>query len=151
MAVRIRLKRMGKKHQPFYRIVVVDQRKKRDGRVIEEIGTYDPTRTPSHMAVKGERAQYWLSVGAQPSDQVLKILKLTGDWAAHKGVKNPVSRVKVAETDAEAAAKAIQAADDEAIKRKADAAAQKAKEEAAKAETEKAEEEAPAAEDTEEA
>ncbi|MDO5722233.1 MAG: 30S ribosomal protein S16 [Actinomycetaceae bacterium] len=145
MAVRIRLKRMGKKHQPFYRIVVVDQRKKRDGRVIEEIGTYDPTRQPSHMQVKGERAQYWLSVGAQPSDQVLKILKLTGDWAAHKGVKNPVSRVKVAESDAEAAAKAIQAVEDEAIKRKADAAAEKAKEEAAKA----AEAEAPAEETTE--
>ncbi len=119
MAVRIRLKRMGKKHAPFYRVVVVDQRKKRDGRVIEEIGTYDPTRQPSHISIVGDRAQYWLSVGAQPSDQVLNLLKLTGDWAAHKGVKNPVSRVKYATTDEEAAAKAIQAADDEAMKRKA--------------------------------
>lgn len=140
MAVRIRLKRMGKKHQPFYRVVVVDGRKKRDGRVIEEIGTYDPTRQPSHIQITGERAQYWLSVGAQPSDQVLNLLKLTGDWAAHKGVKNPVSRVKVAETDAEAAAKAIQAAEDEATKRKAERSQQKAKaaEEADK-ETESAE------------
>lgn len=128
MAVRIRLKRMGKKHQPFYRVVVVDSRKKRDGRVIEEIGTYDPTRQPSHIQITGDRAQYWLSVGAQPSDQVLNLLKLTGDWAAHKGVKDPVSRVKVAETDAQAAAKAIQAAEDEATKRKAERSAQKAKE-----------------------
>ncbi|MCS4484884.1 30S ribosomal protein S16 [Gleimia sp. 6138-11-ORH1] len=140
MAVRIRLKRMGKIHAPFYRVVVVDQRKKRDGRVIEEIGIYDPTRTPSVIEIKGERAQYWLGVGAQPSDQVLNLLKLTGDWAAHKGVKNPVSRVKYASADAEAAAKAIKAAEEEAIKRKADLAEAKAKEEAEKAAAAAAEE-----------
>lgn len=146
MAVRIRLKRMGKIHAPFYRVVVVDQRKKRDGRVIEEIGIYDPTRTPSIIEIKGDRAQYWLGVGAQPSDQVLNLLKLTGDWAAHKGVKNPVSRVKYASADAEAAAKAIKAAEEEAIKRKAELAEAKAKEEAEKA----AAAEAEAAEATEE-
>lgn len=150
MAVRIRLKRMGKTHAPFYRVVVVDQRKKRDGRVIEEIGTYDPTRQPSHIQIKGDRAQYWLSVGAQPSDQVFKLLKLTGDWAAHKGVKNPVSRVKYASEDEEAAAKAVKAAEDEAIKRKAKAAEEKAEAEAkAKAEAEAAEAPAEDAEESE--
>lgn len=142
MAVRIRLKRMGKTHAPFYRVVVVDQRKKRDGRVIEEIGTYDPTRQPSHIKIKGDRAQYWLSVGAQPSNTVFKLLKLTGDWAAHKGVKDPVSRVKYASADEEAAAKAIKAAEDEAIKRKAELAEARAKEEAERAAAKKAEEEA---------
>ncbi|MDO5061100.1 MAG: 30S ribosomal protein S16 [Actinomycetaceae bacterium] len=150
MAVRIRLKRMGKIHAPFYRVVVVDQRKKRDGRVIEEIGIYDPTRTPSVIEIKGDRAQYWLGVGAQPSDQVLNLLKLTGDWAAHKGVKNPVSRVKYASADAEAAAKAIKAAEEEAIKRKAELAEAKAKEEAEKAAAAAAEAEEASAEATEE-
>ena len=155
MAVRIRLKRMGKVHAPFYRVVVVDQRKKRDGRVIEEIGTYDPTRTPSHISIKGERAQYWLGVGAQPSNQVRNLLRLTGDLAAHKGVKNPVSRVKYASADEEAAAKAIKAAEEEAIKRKAAIADAKQKAEAEAAAAKKAEEEAAAeaaaAEATEEA
>lgn len=150
MAVRIRLKRMGKIHAPFYRVVVVDQRKKRDGRVIEEIGIYDPTRTPSVIEIKGDRAQYWLGVGAQPSDQVLNLLKLTGDWAAHKGVKNPVSRVKYASADAEAAAKAIKAAEEEAIKRKAELAEAKAKEEAEKAAAAEAEAAEAAEEATEE-
>lgn len=146
MAVRIRLKRIGKIHAPFYRVVVVDQRKKRDGRVIEEIGTYDPTRQPSHIKIQGDRAQYWLSVGAQPSNTVLKLLKLTGDWAAHKGVENPVSRVKYATPDEEAAANAIKAAEEEAIKRKAELAAQREKEEAERAAAKKAEEEAAKAE-----
>ena len=144
MAVRIRLKRMGKVHAPFYRVVVVDQRKKRDGRVIEEIGTYDPTRTPSHISIKGERAQYWLGVGAQPSNQVRNLLRLTGELAAHKGVKNPVSRVKYASADEEAAAKAIKAAEEEAIKRKAAIAEAKQKAEAEAAAAKKAEEEAAA-------
>lgn len=146
MAVRIRLKRLGKVHAPFYRVVVVDQRKKRDGRVIEEIGTYDPTRNPSHISIKGDRAQYWLSVGAQPSNQVRNLLKLTGDLAAHKGVENPVSRVQYATEDEEAAAKAVKAAEDEALKRKAEVAEAKAKAEAEAAAAKKAEEEAAAAE-----
>ncbi|MDT3767927.1 30S ribosomal protein S16 [Gleimia hominis] len=150
MAVRIRLKRMGKVHAPFYRVIVVDSRKKRDGRVIEEIGTYDPTRQPSTINIKGDRAQYWLGVGAQPSNQVRKLLWLTGDWAAFKGVENPKSYVKYASADEEAAAKAIQAAEDDAIKRKAAVAEAKAKAEAEAAEAKKAEEEAAKAEEAEE-
>ncbi|GHD78710.1 SSU ribosomal protein S16P [Salinibacterium amurskyense] len=101
MAVKIRLKRMGKIRAPFYRIVVADSRKKRDGRVIEEIGKYHPTEEPSFIEVESERAQYWLSVGAQPSPQVEAILKLTGDWGKFKGDKNAVSTVKVKEAKAE--------------------------------------------------
>lgn len=79
MAVKIRLKRMGKIRTPFYRIVVADSRKKRDGRVIEEIGTYNPKAEPSIIKVDGERAQYWLGVGAQPTEAVAALLKITGD------------------------------------------------------------------------
>lgn len=79
MAVKIRLKRMGKIRTPFYRIVVADSRKKRDGRVIEEIGTYNPKAEPSLISVDGERAQYWLGVGAQPTEAVAALLKITGD------------------------------------------------------------------------
>ncbi|MDP5128193.1 MAG: 30S ribosomal protein S16, partial [Pontimonas sp.] len=79
MAVKIRLKRMGKIRAPYYRIVVADSRTKRDGRVIEEIGKYHPTENPSVIEVNSERAQYWLGVGAQPTEQVAAILKLTGD------------------------------------------------------------------------
>jgi len=88
---------MGKIRAPFYRIVVADSRAKRDGRSIEEIGKYHPTEEPSFIEVNSERAQYWLSVGAQPSPQVEAILKLTGDWGIFKGDKNAVSTVKVKE------------------------------------------------------
>ncbi|MBD8609594.1 30S ribosomal protein S16 [Frigoribacterium sp. CFBP 13729] len=94
MAVKIRLKRMGKIRAPFYRIVVADSRTKRDGRVIEEIGKYHPTEEPSFIEVDSERAQYWLGVGAQPSEQVAAILKLTGDWGRFKGDADAVSTVK---------------------------------------------------------
>jgi len=96
VAVKIRLKRLGKIRAPYYRIVVADSRTKRDGRVIEEIGKYHPTEEPSFIEVDSERAQYWLSVGAQPTEQVLAILKLTGDWGTFKGDPNAVSTVKVA-------------------------------------------------------
>jgi small subunit ribosomal protein S16 len=76
---------MGKIRAPHYRIVVADSRTKRDGRSIEEIGKYHPTENPSVIEVNSERAQYWLSVGAQPSEQVLVLLKLTGDWGKFKG------------------------------------------------------------------
>lgn len=79
MAVKIRLKRMGKIRAPFYRVVVVDSRKRRDGAVIEEIGQYHPTENPSVIKIDSDRAQYWLSVGAQPSDAVKQQLKVTGD------------------------------------------------------------------------
>ena len=94
MAVKIRLKRMGKIRAPYYRIVVADSRNKRDGRSIEEIGKYHPTEEPSFIEVDSARAQYWLSVGAQPSPQVEAILKLTGDWGIFKGDKNAKSTVK---------------------------------------------------------
>jgi len=94
VAVKIRLKRMGKIRAPYYRIVVVDARTKRDGRSIEEIGKYHPTEEPSFIEVDSARAQYWLSVGAQPTEQVAALLKLTGDWGMFKGDKNAVSTVK---------------------------------------------------------
>ena len=97
MAVKIRLKRLGKIHAPFYRIVVADSRTKRDGRVIEEIGKYHPTQDPSVIEVNSDRAQYWLGVGAQPTEQVMALLKLTGDWGIFKGDKNAKSTVKFAE------------------------------------------------------
>ncbi|WP_405375816.1 MULTISPECIES: 30S ribosomal protein S16 [unclassified Microbacterium] len=100
MAVKIRLKRLGKIRAPYYRIVVADSRTKRDGRVIEEIGKYHPTEEPSFIEVDSERAQYWLSVGAQPTEQVAALLKLTGDWGKFKGDANAVSTVKVAEPKA---------------------------------------------------
>lgn len=101
MAVKIRLKRLGKIHAPYYRIVVADSRTKRDGRVIEEIGLYHPTQDPSVIEVNSERAQYWLGVGAQPTEQVAALLKLTGDWGKFKGDKNAKSTVKFAEPKAE--------------------------------------------------
>jgi small subunit ribosomal protein S16 len=100
VAVKIRLKRMGKIRAPYYRIVIADSRKKRDGRVIEEIGKYHPTEEPSFIEVESERAQYWLGVGAQPSPQVEAILKLTGDWGIFKGDKDAKSTVKVKEPKA---------------------------------------------------
>ncbi|MBX3311546.1 MAG: 30S ribosomal protein S16 [Microbacteriaceae bacterium] len=100
MAVKIRLKRLGKIRAPYYRIVVADSRTKRDGRVIEEIGKYHPTENPSLIEVNSERAQYWLSVGAQPTEQVEALLKLTGDWGKFKGDKNAKSTVKPVEPKA---------------------------------------------------
>lgn len=100
MAVKIRLKRMGKIRAPYYRIVVADSRTKRDGRVIEEIGKYHPTEQPSFIEVDSDRAQHWLSVGAQPTEQVLVLLKLTGDWGKFKGDANAVSTVQVKEPKA---------------------------------------------------
>ena len=100
MAVKIRLKRLGKTRSPHYRIVVADSRTKRDGRAIEEIGRYVPTEHPSIIEVNSERAQYWLSVGAQPTEQVAALLKLTGDFQASKGEK-AVNKVQTKEAKAE--------------------------------------------------
>lgn len=88
MSVKIRLKRLGKTRNPHYRIVIADSRTHRDGRVIEEIGRYVPTADPSVIEVNSERARYWLGVGAQPTEQVTAILKLTGDFQASKGEKS---------------------------------------------------------------
>lgn len=87
VAVKIRLKRMGKVRTPYYRVVVSDSRNKRDGRSIEEIGTYNPKADPSVIHVVSDRAQYWLSVGAQPTEAVVALLKLTGDWETFTGEK----------------------------------------------------------------
>ncbi len=85
MAVKIKLKRMGKIRAPYYRIVVADSRTKRDGRAIEEIGKYHPKAEPSYIHVESERAQYWLGVGAQPTEPVRRILEITGDWQRFRG------------------------------------------------------------------
>ena len=144
MAVKIRLKRMGKIRAPYYRIVVADSRKKRDGRVIEEIGKYHPTEEPSLIEVQSERAQYWLSVGAQPTEQVRAILKITGDWGTFKGDKNATSTLKTAETkeafEADSAKKSV-------IKPKAEKKAEEAP--AADADADAAPESAEAAETAE--
>jgi small subunit ribosomal protein S16 len=100
LAVKIRLARHGKIRTPHYRIVVADSRTHRDGRVIEEIGRYVPTNNPSIIEVNSERAQYWLGVGAQPTEQVAVLLKLTGDYQASKGDKTAKNTVKLAEPKA---------------------------------------------------
>jgi small subunit ribosomal protein S16 len=113
VAVKIRLLRMGKIRNPQYRIVVADSRTKRDGRAIEYVGIYQPKEHPSLIEVKSERVQYWLSVGAQPSEAVQRILQKTGDWQQFKGLPAPpallvkeekVSRLATYEAEAKAAA-----------------------------------------------
>nr|WP_296069834.1 30S ribosomal protein S16 [uncultured Actinoplanes sp.] len=113
MAVKIRLLRMGKIRNPQYRIVVADSRTKRDGRAIEYVGIYQPKEHPSVIQVKSERVQYWLSVGAQPSEAVQRILEKTGDWQQFKGLPAPPpllvaeakkSRIEVYEEESKAAA-----------------------------------------------
>ncbi|HEX3906995.1 MAG TPA: 30S ribosomal protein S16 [Mycobacteriales bacterium] len=96
MATKIRLMRLGKIRAPYYRIVVADARTKRDGRVIETIGKYHPKQDPSLIEVDSDRARYWLSVGAQPTEPVAAILKITGDWQAHKGLPAPEHGIQYA-------------------------------------------------------
>ncbi len=117
MATKIRLKRLGKIRAPYYRIVVADSRSRRDGKVIEEIGKYHPTEEPSLIEVVSDRAQYWLGVGAQPTDQVLVLLKVTGDWQKFKGLPGAEGtlRVKAGKVDPKAAVEAA-AADAEKVK-----------------------------------
>jgi small subunit ribosomal protein S16 len=115
VAVKIRLKRMGKIHAPFYRVVIMNSRTKRDGRAIEEIGKYHPTHEPSIIEINSERVQYWLGVGAQPTEQVAALLKITGDWQTFKGLPGTEGTLRVAEPKAdktalfEAAAKSAMA------------------------------------------
>lgn len=101
MAVKIRLKRMGKIRDPRYRVVVVDSRKKRDGRVIEEVGVYQPTENPSYINLVSDRVQYWLGVGAQPSEAVLALMKITGDWQKFKGLPGAEGTLKQPEAKRE--------------------------------------------------
>jgi small subunit ribosomal protein S16 len=158
VAVKIRLARHGKKRAPHYRIVVADSRTHRDGRVIEEIGRYIPTENPSLIEVNSERALYWLGVGAQPTEQVTALLKLTGDYQTSKGDKNAKNVVQTKEAKAEfvvdAAKKPVLQAKEALENKKAKAALEAAEaEKAANAAAEAAEvaenasaEEAPAAE-----
>jgi small subunit ribosomal protein S16 len=96
VSVKIKLKRLGKIRAPYYRIVVADARTKRDGRAIEEIGKYHPKAEPSFIEVDSERAQHWLSVGAQPTDPVRKIFEITGDWQKFKGLPGAEGTLKTA-------------------------------------------------------
>jgi small subunit ribosomal protein S16 len=103
VAVKIKLKRMGKIRNAQYRIIVADARTKRDGRAIEEIGKYHPKEDPSYIEVTSERAQYWLGVGAQPTEAVTAILKVTGDWQKFKGEAAPAPmKVAVPKADRKA-------------------------------------------------
>ena len=158
MATKIRLKRMGKKFYAFYRVVIMDSRTKRDGRAIEEIGTYNPNTQPSTIVIDSERAQYWLGVGAQPSEpvfkllnsiraQVLNLLKITGDWQKFKGLDGAEGTLKTVEAGPDAAAR-VEAVEAQAQKLKAakSEADAKAKAEAEAAATEEAPAEEPAAE-----
>jgi small subunit ribosomal protein S16 len=101
VAVKIKLKRLGKIRAPYYRIVVADARTKRDGRAIEEIGKYHPKAEPSFIEVNSERAQHWLAVGAQPTDPVRKLLEITGDWQKFKGLPGAEGTLRVAEDKAD--------------------------------------------------
>ena len=141
MAVKIRLKRMGKIRAPYYRVVVMDSRAKRDGRAIEEIGKYHPTEEPSVIEIQSDRAQYWLGVGAQPTEQVLKLLKITGDWQKFKGLPGQEGTLRTKATKADAA-EAIKAAEDKAELAKARAAEARAAAETKEAEPAPADEEA---------
>ena len=143
MAVKIRLKRLGKIRVPQYRIVVADARTRRNGRVIETIGKYHPKEEPSLIEVDSERAQYWLGVGAQPTEPVAAILKVTGDWQKFKGLPGAEGTLKTAEakpSKLDLFNAALAAADNEPV-----AAATTPKKKAAKKDEAPAEE-APAAE-----
>ncbi|AKK06258.1 ribosomal protein S16 [Corynebacterium mustelae] len=161
MAVKIKLQRMGKIRTPQYRVVIADARTRRDGKVIENIGIYQPKEEPSLIRIDSERAQYWLGVGAQPTEPVLALLKITGDWQKFKGLPGAEGTLKVAEPKPsklelfnQALAEANEGPTAEAItekKRKAkeEAAAKAAeKEKAAEAEAESEAESAEANEET---
>jgi len=147
VATKIRLKRLGKIRSPHYRIIVIDSRAKRDGQAIEEIGLYHPKNDPSVIRVDSERAQYWLSVGAQPTEAVVAILKRTGDWQKFSGDttpsgvdKQPERRDREAEfakalaedagATAPAISKAKKKADEDAAKKATEAVAEDASAEA---------------------
>jgi small subunit ribosomal protein S16 len=139
VAVKIKLKRLGKIRSPHYRIIVADSRTRRDGRAIEEIGLYHPVQNPSRIEVDSERVQYWLGVGAQPTEPVQAILRVTGDWQKFKGLPAP-EPMKVPEAKADKKALFEAAAKESADEPKGEAITQKAKKADKKAdEAEKAE------------
>jgi small subunit ribosomal protein S16 len=144
VATKIKLMRLGKIRAPYYRIVVADARNKRDGRVIETIGKYHPKEEPSFIEVNAERAAYWLGVGAQPTDPVERILKVTGDWQAFKGLPAPEPmKVKAPAVDKRVAFEAASLAGDGVAKGDATTPAKKKAPKADAAEAPKAD--APAA------
>ncbi|RAY12556.1 30S ribosomal protein S16 [Actinomadura craniellae] len=146
MAVKIKLKRLGKIRNPQYRIIVADARTKRDGRAIEEIGKYHPKEEPSLIEVDSERAQYWLGVGAQPTEPVLTLLKITGDWQKFKGEPGAEGTLKVAAPRADKKAVFAEAVKEAYKEDEGAATTPKAKK---KSEPKKSEAAAPAAESSE--
>jgi small subunit ribosomal protein S16 len=146
VAVKIRLKRLGKIREPYYRIVVADGRTKRDGRAIEEIGKYHPKLEPSLIEIDSERAQYWLSVGAQPTEQVQHLMTITGDWQKFKGLPGTEGTLKVAESKADKKDRYEELVKESLATKEAKAAAKPARSASRKSEPKKAEPEAPAAE-----
>ena len=135
LATKIRLKRLGKKFYAFYRVVISDSRNKRNGQSIEEIGVYDPNKQPSMIQIDSERAQYWLGVGAQPTEPVLKLLKITGDWQKFKGLDGAEGTLKTSEAgpDAQARVEAVEAEAQKLKAAKSEAAANEAEEAPAEA------------------
>ena len=107
--VKIRLMRVGKRKQPSYRVVVADSRSPRDGRIIEAIGHYQPRQDPSVVSIDEDRAIYWLERGAQPSDQVRQLLRITGAWSTFTGEPRPAGAVAAGETPTPAPRKATPA------------------------------------------
>jgi small subunit ribosomal protein S16 len=146
MLVKIRLKRVGKRKQPSYRVVVADARSSRDGRIIEAIGHYQPRQEPSEIVIDNERALHWLKVGAQPSDQVRKLLEISGAWSEFTG--KPVA-VRRKPTAAESARKATPAASVTEAEEAPEAEAPEAAAEVEVAVTPEAVDEAPAAPEAE--
>ena len=124
MAAKIKLKRLGKIRNPQYRVVVADARNKRDGRAIEEIGLYHPKEQPSLIQIDSERVQYWLGVGAQPTDAVTALLKVTGDWQKFKGLPGAEGTLKAPEEKADRKSAFAAAAAEAAGLKEAEAAAE---------------------------
>ena len=147
MAVKIRLKRIGKIHAPYYRVVIMNSRTKRDGRAIEEIGKYHPTEDPSIIEINSERVQYWLGVGAQPTEQVAALLKITGDWQKFKGLPGAEGTMRFAAPKPNKAALYETAASSAMAESKDGATTARRKKAEPKAETDKAD--APKAEKAE--
>jgi small subunit ribosomal protein S16 len=145
VAVKIKLKRLGKIREPFYRIVVADARTKRDGRAIEEIGKYHPKLEPSLIQIDSDRAQYWLSVGAQPTESVQRLLTITGDWQKFKGLPGTEGTLRTAEPKADKKERYEELVKESFVAKEAKAAAKPARSSAPKRDAKKAEA-APAAE-----
>jgi small subunit ribosomal protein S16 len=139
VAVKIKLKRLGKIREPYYRVVIADSRTKRDGRAIEEIGKYHPKLEPSLIQIDSERVQYWLSVGAQPTEPVRHLLTITGDWQKFKGLPGAEGTLKVAGDKADKKDRYEELVKESLAAKEAKAAAKPARSAPKKAEPKKAE------------